>query len=194
MNVRGLLIALLPFLIMLGCAEPAPVAEPETKTSEEAVQPSEDAMTMQGIDLYMHKRATSEGVSGKPELWIHAESLTIGDANTYHFENARAVIYGQEDVEEVVIEANRGSFQQDSNAVLEDEVKMTAGTLRMILSDIQWIRPEDESTGAAFSDSPVVIDDPDLQLKASGLRLYPDTQQFELNNVSGMVRFGGKLL
>ena len=49
MNVRGLLIALLPFLIMLGCAEPAPVAEPETKTTEEGVQPSEETLPMTGL-------------------------------------------------------------------------------------------------------------------------------------------------
>ena len=194
MNVARLLIVVLPFVVLWGCGAPAPPAAPEEKAPETAAQTNDDAMTMQGIDLYMHKKNIREGVSGKPELWIHAESLTVGDENTYHFENARAVIYGQEEAEEVVIEAKRGSFQQETSALLEDEVKMTAGSLHMILSDIQWMRPEDGTIGAAFSDSPVIIDDPDLQLNASSLRLYPDTQQFELNDVSGVVRFGGKLL
>jgi LPS export ABC transporter protein LptC len=127
-------------------------------------------------------------------LWVRAESLTVGDGNTYHFENARAVLYGQEEAEEVVIVAKRGSFEQDASAVLEGDVTLTAGTLHMLLTDIKWMRPEDGTTGAAFSDKPVVIDDPDLQLNASGMRLHPDTQQFELDNVSGVVRFGGKLL
>lgn len=194
MTGARLIIIVLPLMVLWGCGAPAPAPAPAEQASETTAQTDDDAMTMQGIDLYMHKQATHEGISGKPELWVHAESLTVGEENTYHFENARAVIYGQEEAEEVVIEAKRGSFQQETSATLQDEVRMTAGTLHMILSDILWIRPDDGTVGTAFSDSPVIIDDPDLQLHASSLRLYPDTQQFELNDVSGVVRFGGKLL
>ncbi|HDP34470.1 MAG TPA: hypothetical protein ENN29_05105 [Candidatus Hydrogenedentes bacterium] len=183
------------FAALAGCGGPAPQPAPEEPETIVAQRKDvDDAMTMQGIDLYMHKSAPREGVSGKPELWVRAESLTIGDDNTYYFENARAVIYGKEDTEEVIIEAQRGGFEQDARAALEGNVRMTAGTLRMLLSDIEWTRPDDGTLGAARSDSPVIIDDPDLQLNAASLRLYPDTREFELTEVSGVVRFGGKLI
>lgn len=182
------------FVIVVGCSNPAPPSVSDKEEGESSKPKESDAMTMQGIDLYMHKPVSGGQKSGKPELWVRAESLNIGDGNTYYFENARAVIYGQEESEEVVIEAKRGSFEQDARAVLEGDVVLDAGTLHMLLTDIQWTRPEDGGTGAAYSENPVVIDDPELQLKASNLRLYPDTQQFELDNVTGMVRFGGKLL
>ncbi|MCK5862220.1 MAG: LPS export ABC transporter periplasmic protein LptC [Candidatus Hydrogenedentes bacterium] len=181
-------------LVLLGCAVPEPLSENKEETPETTAAANSNAMTMQGIDLYMHRGDTSEDISGKPELWVRAESLTVGDGNTYHFETARAVIYGQEDVEEVIIVAKRGTFEQDSRAVLEGDVTLTAGTLHMILEDIQWMRPEDGTTGIVFSDKPVVIDDPDLQLNSSNLRLHPDTQQFELDDVSGVLRFGKTLL
>jgi len=196
MTLLRTLIFLLPFWVLLGCSSPAPSPAPEPQEAATQSQEPEksESMTMQGIDLYMHRPGIGQENSQKPELWVRAESLTIGEGNTYHFENARAVLYGQEEAEEVVIEAKRGSFEQDARALLEGDVTLTAGTLHMVLSDIQWVRPEDGTTGVAVSDRPVVIDDPELQLKALSLRLYPDSQQFELSNVSGMVRFGGKLL
>ena len=179
---------------ILGCSDSVP---PPPQASDEAQETQEEAntsMTMQGIDLYMHKPELGNQDAGKPELWVRAESLTIGEENIYHFEHARAVIYGRDASEEVTINAKRGFFEQDARAMLEGDVTLEAGTLHMLLRDIQWVRPEDGTTGAAFSDNPVIIDDPDLQLNASSLRLYPDTQQFELDNVTGMVRFGGNLL
>lgn len=194
MKARCISILLLPFMLLPGCSSPPPAPDPTPLENEVAKPANSDAMTMQGIDLYMHRPTSKEVGAQKPELWVRAESMAIGDGNTYHFENARAVIYSQDEAEEVVIEAKRGSFEQDASAVLEGDVTLTAGTLHMLLTDIKWMRPEDGTTGAAFSDKPVVIDDPDLQLNASGMRLHPDTQQFELDNVSGVVRFGGKLL
>jgi len=60
----------------------------------------------------------------------------------------------------------------------------------MLLSDIHWQRGDETTAGMASTDNPVIIDDPELQLNASGLRLYPDERHFELVNVSGVIRFG----
>lgn len=189
-------IAAVMLVALMGCGAPAPVEEP---AAQEPLSPEQrpsihDGMTMQGIDLYMHKRVRREGMADKPEVWVRAERLAIGENNTYHFENARAVIYGRDESEEVVIEAARGGFEQDVRAVLEGDVRLTAGTLRMMLRDVEWTRPEDGTAGMARSDNPVIIDDPDLQLNAAGLRLYPDTQEFVLNEVSGVIRFVEKIL
>lgn len=177
-----------------GCGRPstpAPAA-PETAGDVSVAAPDDTdpgPMVMRGIDLYMHRKTAPEGVAGMPELWVRAEQFSIQDARAYHFENARAVIYGAADHEEIVIEAERGSFEQDRRALLEGDIRLTAGTLRMHLRDIEWARPEADTLGMAHSDSPVIIDDPELQLNATGLRLFPDTQTFELDNVSGVLRF-----
>jgi LPS export ABC transporter protein LptC len=142
----------------------------------------------------MHRRSHAEGVADKPEMWVHADAFTIDDAQSYRFENAQAVIYSRADREEIKIEANQGHFNQEKGAKLDGDVKLEAGTLRMRVSNIEWNHPADGTTGMAFTESPVIIDDPDLQLSAAKLRLYPDSQEFELIEVSGVVRFGKELL
>ncbi len=183
-------------MIVAGCRVQGPAEEGLVSTGDGDSSPAEqdDAMVMRGIDLYMHRKNAPEGVAGKPELWVRADSFSITDARAYEFENARAIIYGDGLQEDIVIEANRGSFEQDRRALLEGDVRMTAGTLRMQLRDIEWVRPEEDSPGVAQSDSPVIIDDPELQLNAAALRLYPDERLFELDDVSGVVRFDMKLL
>lgn len=173
--------------------EPVPEAEKASAPVSETTPPAEDAMQMKGIDLYMHRRMPQDGVPGKPELWVKADSFSIEDSQTYVFENAHAVIYGR-DEEEIRLEAQRGWFEQDKSAQLEGAVRLAAGTLKMFLQDIQWHRSEEAGGGVVQSDNPVIIDDPDLQLNAAGLLLYPDTSVFELTDVSGVVRFGKELL
>ncbi len=194
MKLFAFTIVMLLLALAFGCERPAPQPEPDMPPTPPTVEDAADGITMSGIDLYMHRSEAREGMPVKPELWVQADSLTMGENNNYVFENARAVIYGADDIEEIVIQATRGDFEQDTRAILEGDVHLTAGTLHMRLSDIEWRRPENEGTGAAYSDNPVIIDDPDLQLNARGLRLYPDERVFELTNVSGVVRFGEKLL
>ena len=146
---------------------------------------------MSEINLYMHRSKQMEGVAQKPEFWVHATAFTMQGQNAYAFQNARAVVYSDEEGrEDVVIDAMRGTFEQDRRAVLQDDVRVKAGTLLLNLSDITWEKPEDGSPGVARSDNHVTINDPSLQLEAASLRLYPDSKLFELTAVTGTVRFG----
>lgn len=185
-------------LAVVSCRGPAPQQAATAPGGENtpALPPStpkQDAMEMKGINLYMHRRVPVDGAPGRPELWVRAESFSIESDQAYNFEKAHAVIYTR-DAEEITMEANYGRFEQDKSAVLEGEVRVTAGTLNMLLSDIHWQRGEEDTGGMAQTEKPVVIDDPDLQLNAAGMRLYPDTRVFELTNVSGVVRLGKELL
>ncbi len=150
-------------------------------------------MQMKGINLYMHRGVPVDGAPGKPELWVQAESFSVEDNQIYSFEKAHAVIYTREQ-EEIKLEAQRGRFEQDKSAVLQGEVRLNAGALTMLLSDIHWQHGGERDAGMASTDNPVIIDDADLQLNAAGLRLYPDTRLFELVNVSGVIRFGKELI
>ncbi len=184
--------------VVAGCSKPPaapPPAEapaPETqKTPDSAFVEPDNALQMSEINLYMHRSRQMEGVAQKPEFWVHATSFTIQGQNTYAFQNARAVVYsGDDGREEMVIDAKRGTFEQDRRAVLQDDVQVKAGTLEIRLGDITWEKPEDGSPGVARSDSHVTVKDPSLQLEAASLRLYPDSRLFELTEAAGTVRFG----
>jgi hypothetical protein len=181
-----------------GCSRPAaPPAAPETPAQnppQAAADPyaqPDSALQMSEINLYMHRSKQMEGVAQKPEFWVHATAFTMQGQNAYAFQNARAVVYSDEEGrEDVVIDAMRGTFEQDRRAVLQDDVRVKAGTLLLNLSDITWEKPEDGSPGVARSDNHVTINDPSLQLEAASLRLYPDSKLFELTAVTGTVRFG----
>ena len=191
---------LLPLVMaaLAGCSKPpaapprpeAPAA-PESKTLSDPYAQPDNALQMSEINLYMHRSKQMEGVAQKPEFWVHATAFTMQGQNAYSFKNARAVVYsGEEGREDVVIDAKRGTFEQDRRAVLEDDVRVKAGTLLLNLSDITWEKPEDGSPGVARSDNHVSVNDPSLQLEAAALRLYPDSKLFELTKATGTVRFG----
>jgi len=111
----------------------------------------------------------------------------------YAFKEATAVLYGKDETEEIRLHANQGIFKQDQFAKMDGDIRMTAGAMKIFLLDLQWDRSEEDAAGVVHSDQPVIIDDPDLQLNASSLRLVPDTKIFEMDNVSGVVRFGKEM-
>jgi len=183
--------------VVAGCSKPPAAPPPSETPAPEAQQAPSDplaepdnALQMSEINLYMHRSRQMEGVAQKPEFWVHATSFTMQGQNAYAFKNARAVVYSEtEGREDVVIDAKRGTFEQDRRAVLQDEVQVKAGELQIHLGDITWEKPEDGSPGVAKSDNHVSVNSPTLQLEAASLRLYPDSKQFELTGASGKVRF-----
>ncbi len=198
MKIRSLSVLLFPVLCLTaGCGTPKP-AVPEIQAENPTAEAAENALqnadiTMEGINLYMHRPDNHEGVPSRPELWVQAESFSIGDDKVYAFKEAAAVLYGKDETEEIRLHANQGIFKQDHFAKMDGDIRMTAGAMKIFLLDLQWDRSEEDAAGVVHSDQPVIIDDPDLQLNASSLRLVPDTKIFEMDNVSGVVRFGKEM-
>jgi hypothetical protein len=157
---------------------------------EPATDPEDDIMVMSGIDLYMHDMRPTAGLTKKPTFWVHADEFSIIDDNVWAFEDARAVIYGQ-NLEDgnIILEARRGHFEESRRAFLQDDVVAQVGAMTIHLSDIEWRNPGSDTDGIALSDNPVRISDPDLEIEASSLRLYPADKRFELTGVTGQVRF-----
>lgn len=183
-------------LLLISCRGPVPQPQQDANPTQEVSPNAENtSMQMKGINLFMHRRIPIAGAPGKPELWVKADNFSILEDRKYSFEKAVAVIYAR-DGQEITLEATRGHFEEDKEAALEGDVQLTAGTLKMILSDIRWIRDETNESGGGIieTSNPVIIDDPDLQLTAAGMILNPDLRIFELTNVSGVVRFGKGLL
>lgn len=145
-----------------------------------------------GINLYMHDARPTAGATRKPTFWVHAEYFTMLDDQVWSFENAQAAIYGRsQDEEEITLQAARGRFQEESGALLEGGVTAYVGDMTLELADIEWINPrEDGEEGLARSDNDLQVSSRRLQLRASSLRLFPESKKFVLTNVSGLVRFG----
>ncbi|NLN92676.1 MAG: hypothetical protein GX130_05105 [Candidatus Hydrogenedens sp.] len=192
---RGLLSFLLPALLLLleACSAPAPEQPAGDDMAAEAVSKEgllDTGMVMEGINLYMHRPDEQEGVPSRPELWVQAESFTIGEDKVYAFTEATAVLYGKGEEDPITLHAMRGVFKQDHYAKMDGDIQMRAGTMKMFLLELQWDRPAEGATAVVHSDQSVIIDDPDLQLTASSMRLFPDMKEFEMDNVTGVVRFG----
>ena len=148
-------------------------------------------MEMAGIDLYVHRKNPLTGVAQFPKLWIHAERFSLRDSQTYAFESARAVIYGdREDDRVILMESGQGVFEQDRRAELSGGVVVTAGALILRTDAAVWERQEAPESEQVRVDTPVAINDPHLVLAAGSARLYPELKTFELRDARGTIRFG----
>jgi len=187
------------FTLLAGCGSrnetPSTKAEgsrPDQETAARALGAAAGAgMEMTGIDLYVHRKNPLTGVPQFPKLWIHADRFSLRDSQTYAFESARAVVYGdQEDDRVIVMEAGKGIFEQDRRAELSGGVVVTAGSLELKTDAATWEQQETPESEQVRVDTPVTIDDPRLVLVAGSARLYPEQKVFELQDARGTIRFG----
>lgn len=155
-------------------------------------EPVEEVMVMSGVDLFLHDTRPTMGRKQKPTFWVHADKFSQYEyeESVWVLEDARAVLYGETDEESIIFDARRGRFEQDKGAYLKDGVTAQVGTMTMHLQDIEWINPQEGVPGRAFTLQPVVVEDPALQLEAASLEIFPETKEFELSDVTGLVRFG----
>lgn len=189
------------FGVLLGCGGPeapnTPVeTAPETAVETAETEPASEAITMNGINLYLHDARPTAGLTQKPTFWVHADFFTVLDDQVWSFEQARAVVYGQNTQEEAIaLEAARGRFEEDRGAMLEGSVTARVGDMLMQMSDIAYVNPKAEGEeGLAHTENPLSVQSPTLDLKASSLRLLPESRKFVLTNVVGTLRFEGNPL
>lgn len=185
---------------VLGCgpgAPPPPTPTPEAAPAPPTVAQKAEAavggaagLTMSGIKLFLYdKGAGIEGVARKPVLRIEAETFTSVGEKAWSFEKARAFMLSRKTQEEWEVEAEHGVLKEDENAFLEGGVTARLGTMTVHLEDISFETPQDDSPKAAFSNKPVSVDDPAMQLRAATVKLFPDDKRFELTDVSGTFLF-----
>lgn len=154
--------------------------------------------------LHLHAR---QGTQINESTWAFQEAYAI----VYNKDRK-----GEELVQGKAMEiwADEGRFEEGKSAYLKGNVLVKLNTMYIELSDIEWQNPDKDKAGEAHSDSPVILTDAPEQaaptdaaqsssgerpkpppeaptkLKANGLRIYPDTKEFELVGVTGTVDFG----
>ena len=161
-------------------------AAPDQPLLDLAAAPAKDAtpnaMTMEGVDLYMHDYTPTAGKLREPTFWVHADSgqLAVGD-QVWSLQNTHAVIYRADD-EDVIVEAVEGEFDQEKEiAFLTGSVRLTVGSLVVELERLAW----DNKLGTATSDDPVRVTEGDTRLIASRLRIDPEKNELHLEEGSG---------
>ncbi len=180
--------------VAAGCGQggPLPATSPPPEVEGMATAAEADTIRMNDINLYLHDTRTTTSAAHKPTFWLHADTFSVLDEQVWAIEDARAVVYNrQTNAEEMVLEGKRGRFEQNVGAYLKDGVKAYLGDTVIYLEDMEWVHPQDETTkGVAFTDHPLKVENPKIKLQADSLRLYPDTKEFEMTDVSGVVYFG----
>lgn len=188
------LIALLG-LALAGCTEKqapsTPLPGPQSQAT--SLDAMEKTLEFNVIDLYLHDMSPTAGVARKPTFWLHTNKGAQTGDTTWAFEDAYAVIYDKNRNEEegklVELWAKEGRFEEGKSAYLKGSVKAVLGAMTIELSDIEWQNPDKDKPGEAYSDNPVKVSDPQMQLQASKVRLYPDKKELKLTGVTGLVRF-----
>lgn len=184
----------------VGCGRSTPPPAPPTPPAEVAApsvaQKAAEAvggaagLTMSGIKLFLYdKGAGFDGVARKPVLRIEADTFTSVGEKSWSFQKARAFMLSRKTQEEWELEAEQGVLQEDQSAFLQGGVTARLGTMTVHLEDISFETPQDDAPKAAFSDKPVTVEDPAMQLRASTVKLFPDDKRFELTEVSGSFLF-----
>ncbi|MCH7908464.1 MAG: LPS export ABC transporter periplasmic protein LptC [Candidatus Hydrogenedentes bacterium] len=155
--------------------------------------PSESGvrMVVEGMDLYMHDYAPTDGQLRKPTLWVHADrGEEMEGEEVWKLTNARAVIYGDTNrgTQDLVIDAASGIFDRRNDiAHLSEGVEIVTGNLSISMPELVW----DNRAGRARSDGPVRVNGDDTTLVAQTMTLDPKTGIFVLTEVSGRLAFGG---
>lgn len=194
--MRGLTVIMLSLVAGCGGSAPQPDAEPEPK----AAAPLPDliearakaggtmAMRAEGVDLRLWDSRPSAGETRKPTFWVHAGVLIVSEDEDYTFENATAIVYGRDDGEgQITLEAGRGTFREDTMARLQGGVTAHVMAMTIALEDFEWNNEEQ----VGFTNNAIAITSPDSNMKASSLRLYPESKGMEMTDVIGTLRLGG---
>jgi hypothetical protein len=193
--MRRMLWTVLLGLALTGCTkQPAPAPAPAPVVSSEEGE-QQNMGTMGDVNLYLHDMSPTAGQAKKPTLHLHTESAKQINETTWAFQDADAVIYDKkakdsENDKLVELWAKEGTFEEGKSANMKGGVKAKMSTMTIELQDIEWQNPDKDKPGEARSDNPVTVTDPQMELQAKSLRIYPDTKEIEFTTVTGTVTFG----
>lgn len=146
---------------------------------------------MKGAQFYLYDKRVTVGGVQKPMVSIEAAEFSLGTGETasYTFKNVKAILH-LSDGKDIIFEAAEGSFVEDVKAYLKGGVRARVNEMKIELEDIELSAPRTDAPGIAFSDHPVLLAGPGIEIHAAGLRLYPEEKKLELNNGSGYFEFG----
>ena len=190
--MKHLPLTLALLLALAGCGKGAkslaPIPPPPPPSAgAPATQQAQDRMVMQNLQLFQYDR---KSVGGKPRIEITAEKATSPQDETWNIEGAKAVIHTAKD-DDVRLSAANGAVDQrkeKESAFLRDGVVMETKTNKVEMKSAQWLNQD----GFIKSDDPVVVTGQDITINATSLVYYPDSDQLQLANVSGVINLQGR--
>lgn len=193
----GCCLSLLGALLPLGCEAPPDMEETlESQDgtpddgADDSSKPREDAISMSGIQLYLHDTAPTGGQARKPRFMVEAARSSMESDNSWSFEEARAVLFNAETEEEdIVFHAGEGSFVENQEAYLGGGVEALAGHVNIQLQDIIYEQLETENEVVAYTENPVSIESPALELDAERMQIHAATRTMTFQEVSGWISF-----
>ncbi|MGC8737302.1 MAG: hypothetical protein ACP5UA_01500 [Candidatus Hydrogenedens sp.] len=174
-------------LLLFSCGKKNSTTLPTAETTPPQKQ-SIDDMNVSSVDLYHHDPRPTIGEARKPTLWLHAEKFAVIDENTWKVEDVHAVIYDiQSGKEHIKISAREGVFEKMNKASLVGNVEAQMDNILFNTDGIEWSNRTETEPARIWTHGKIAVQGTDLHLDAENLIIYPDTKEFELEEVSGQV-------
>jgi len=145
----------------------------------------EGAMSLRGVDLYMHNDAPTFGELREPTIWVHAESGSLSPAtDIWSLSHAAAVIYREAEAD-LHVRAESGRFDQaNQRAYLERGVEARAGRMVVRLEALEW----DNEQRVARSTSMARLEHGVNELAGASMWLFPGEDRVELGRGFGKIQ------
>ncbi len=142
-------------------------------------------MSIQGLDLYMHNYAPTEGEARKPTFSVHADSGALTEVDrVWSLVGVRAVVYGKE--QELEFAAGKALFDEENQrAELEDSVRLTSGAMEVSTERAKW----DNQSQIVTADGQLAMRDGATELTAQSLVLDPNKKTFRITQAEGRASF-----
>lgn len=189
-NCCILILTIFTLLVLVQCSQPKQV-QTATQQSEGEDQSKKMAkelerMNVSGVDLYHHDPKPTFGGARKPTLWLHAKQFSVIDENTWDVADVQAVVYDiRTGAERIRLSANRGFFDKERGASLTGNVKAEMERIEFRTNSIEWMNATETEPSRVWTKGEVELEGEELYLRARSLVIYPDSREFELNDVTG---------
>ncbi len=185
--MRWIVVFIICIILLFSCGKKPPATTPPPETTVPQHQ-SIDNMNVSSVDLYHHDPRPTMGKARKPTLWLHAEKFAVIDENTWKVEDVHAVIYDvQSGTEHIKISAKEGVFEKMNNASLKGNVEAQMNDITFNTDGIEWSNRTETEPARIWTHGKIAVQGTDLHLDAENLLIYPETKEFELEEVSGQV-------
>jgi len=185
--MRWIAVFIICIILLFSCGKKPSATTPPPETTVPQ-HPSKDNMNVFSVDLYHHDPRPTIGEARKPTLWLHAEKFAVIDENTWKVEDVHAVIYDvQSGTEHIKISAKEGVFEKMNKASLKGNVEAQMNDIIFNTDGIEWSNRTETEPARIWTHGKIAVQGTDLHLDAGNLIIYPETKEFELEEVSGQV-------
>jgi len=145
---------------------------------------------MRDVEMHLYDSRDMDAGQRKPSLSIRAARFVQAEDKQWRFEDATATARRAETgADDVIFTAARGELLEEESAYMEEGVRAVVGKMTIDMEDVAW-RPGNEARGSlAYTERPVALVDPTMELFAQQFRMYPEDRVFALQDVQGWYAF-----